>query len=268
MNCIICAEKMNYYFSKKYTEKPFCDWLKEKIDYYRCDNCGFVHSQSHQQMPTEKWQQLNHNFHKLIEEDNSLNTWGNQPPYYAQAITIAMLNKFGLIDASNSVDYASGIGRLGTILNDLFSLRLRSFDPFFGETTPVFLENEKFKLVVNSAMFEHVLSREDLEGPYEILSNSGCLMIHTLVCETVPLDPHWFYLRPPVHTAFHTNKSMNILMHQWGFKSSIYSPQAKSWILFKDDAAMINKSIDMANQYIGCNWFICRDGFVDYWKGF
>lgn len=268
MKCIICNEKMNYFFSKKYTEEPFSSWLKDKIDFYRCINCGFVHSHTHQQMPSLEWQLLNHNFHKLIEEDKNLDTWGNQPPYYAQGITISILNKFGLIDASSSVDYAAGKGRLGTILSDLFSLQLKSYDPFFGDATSVLQENEKYHFVINSAMFEHVLSRQDLEKLYEILSKSGSLMIHTLICENVPPDPDWFYLRPPVHTAFHTNKSMTILMHQWGFQSSVYSPQAKSWILFKDDMVAIENSIDMANQYLGCNWFICRNGFVDYWKGF
>lgn len=268
MNCIICKEQMNYFFSKKYTEEPFSGWLQDKIDFYRCVNSGFVHSQTHQQMPTEQWQQLNHNFHSLIEGDSSLDTWGNQPPYYGQAITISILNKFGLIDALNSVDYAAGVGRLGTILNDLFSLSLKSYDPFFGEGHLSLQENEKYNFVVNSAMFEYVLNRQDLESLYSILSKSGCLMIHTLVCENVPLDPDWFYLRPPVHTAFHTNKSMSILMRQWGFKSSVYSPQAKSWVLFKVDVENIKNTIMKANQYLGCNWFVYKNGFVDYWKGF
>jgi hypothetical protein len=117
-------------------------------------------------------------------------------------------------------------------------------------------------------MFEHVLQREDLDYVNKIVDNDGCLIIHTVVCENIPKDPNWFYLRPPVHTAFHTNKSMNILMDQWGYKSSIYCPQSKCWILLREHVAEVLAKVSSINKELQNTWFIAKEGFVDYWKGF
>ncbi|MET5021518.1 hypothetical protein AAHH78_42965, partial [Burkholderia pseudomallei] len=56
----------------------------------------------------------------------------------------------------------------------------------------------------------------------------------------IPKDPGWFYIDTMVHTSLHTNKSISILMDQWGYGASIYSPQAKSWLQFKRDKPMID----------------------------
>jgi hypothetical protein len=92
--------------------------------------------------------------------------------------------------------------------------------------------------------------------------------LHTVICERVPKDPDWFYLRPPVHTAFHTNRSMGILMEQWGYRASIYSPKAKSWILLKQPQPDLGTRIKALNWELQSEWFLHKDGFMDYWKGF
>jgi hypothetical protein len=74
-----------------------------------------------------------------------------------------------------------------------------------------------------------------------------------------------------VHTAFHTNKSMSILMEQWGYAASIYSPQAKSWFLFKNDSPVLQNlesTINSINRELQTKYFYYKNGFVDYWKGF
>jgi hypothetical protein len=73
---------------------------------------------------------------------------------------------------------------------------------------------------------------------------------------------------PPVHTAFHTNKSMDILMKQWGYKSSIYCPMAKSWILLKKKSDEYYERCKLVNEEFQTEVFILKDGFMDYWKGF
>ena len=64
-------------------------------------------------------------------------------------------------------------------------------------------------------MFEHITCRNDLEKINKSVAEEGCLILHTVICERIPNDCDWFYLDPPVHCAFFTNKSMDILMQQW-----------------------------------------------------
>ncbi|PTQ71600.1 methyltransferase family protein [Pseudomonas sp. GV071] len=157
-----------------------------------------------------------------------------------------------------------------------FNHKISIFDKFVRSTdqNSGYVEEPNLKhydLVINSAMFEHVTHRDSLNEVNNLVSNNGVLMIHTVVCETVPNDPNWFYITPMVHTAFHTNKSMEILMDQWGYSKSVYSPQAKSWFLFKDSHPQIknlHKKIDAINNELQTKYFISKDGFVDYWKGF
>jgi hypothetical protein len=92
------------------------------------------------------------------------------------------------------------------------------------------------------------------------------MFVHTVVVDKVPCDPNWFYLDPPVHTALHTNKSMRILMEQWGYNSSIYAPKAKSWLLLKGDASQYAREISNSSKELQTEWFILKDMFVDYWK--
>ena len=105
----------------------------------------------------------------------------------------------------------------------------------------------------------------------DLVAKDGVLMLHTVVCENVPKDPNWFYITPIVHTAFHTNKSMSILMKQWGYAASIYSPQAKSWFLFKKDCHQVNwleALVGEVNREMQTQYFYYKPCFVDYWKGF
>ena len=83
------------------------------------------------------------------------------------------------------------------------------------------LKKRSYGLVLNNAVFEHVTNRETLDNIESFVTPKGCLAIHTLVPETIPKDSRWMYLLP-VHCSFHTNKSMDILMKQWGYKCSVY----------------------------------------------
>ena len=50
MDCAICNDKMEYYFSKKFHEDHIRDLLPVS-DYYVCGNCGFVVSKTLVEMP-------------------------------------------------------------------------------------------------------------------------------------------------------------------------------------------------------------------------
>lgn len=271
--CIICSSQTTYFFSKTFDislvpfEKPLC------VDYYRCENCGFVLSKTHSEMNSHDWEKLNIEWHTKFDSwdlDLDLHL-SNRPPFIEQALVISILSKYGLLDLNNALDFAAGYANLAGLLDKYFGIKVNVFDRYIqdnGNGINYLSENDlgNHSVVINTAMFEHVLNRDLLEEVNSLVADNGVLMIHTVICENVPKDPNWFYLLP-VHTAFHTNRSMSILMQQWGYKSSIYSPQAKCWFLFKklEQGEAIVKQI---NQELQTKWFYYKEGFVDYWKGY
>jgi hypothetical protein len=241
------------------------------VDYRKCERCGFVLSQTHAEMPKAQWAQLNEAFNDYIDDPQNVLT-GGPAPIIEQATMIALLGGAGLIDATDLLDYAGGRGYLSGALEKYFSLHAPIYDPYVvdrGRRTYVdVLRPTGYGTVINSAMFEHVLGRGDLDAVNAAVSDDGALIIHTLVCERVPNDPDWFYLDPPVHTAFHTNASMEILMSQWGYRSSIYSTRSKCWALLRQDYGRVGPKIEAINRELQTDWLIGKSGFVDYWKGF
>jgi hypothetical protein len=274
VKCIICDSDCDYYFSKMYSESPFDEFMREigKVDYYKCQRCGFVLSKTHADLDKSKWNNLNCQFHHHMENPANEKKI-NQPPYAEQAMMLNLLSKNDIISTDSMLDYAAGYGTLSNILAKYYDLKLSICDPYVkaADNSNRYIEEpqlKSYKTVINSAMFEHVLTRKDLDLANRIVDDNGCLIIHTVVCETVPKDPNWFYLRPPVHTAFHTNSSMEILMQQWGFSSSLYCPKSKCWVLLRDKIENLEKKVARLNQELQSDWFHCKNGFVDYWKGF
>jgi hypothetical protein len=273
MKCLICDSDCTYFFSKTYTEPPY-DVLMQKIgqvDYHKCTSCGFVLSKTHSALDPETWRELNYKTHMYAEATKDERIV-NQPPYADQAMMLVILGKNGIINTESMLDYAAGYGTLGTILSKYFGISLRLFDPYVqnGDVNR-YVASEKlvrYQTVLNSAMFEHVLKREDLDSVHNMVADSGCLIVHTLICENVPKDPNWFYLKPPVHTAFHTNRSMGVLMRRWGYKSSVYCPKSKSWVLLKEDNGDIGELVNSINDEMQTDYLHYKNGFVDYWKGF
>lgn len=177
---------------------------------------------------------------------------------------------------ANIIDYAGGIGSLARILQNYYNITLPVFEKYMNEFMAdgkVCYVDEanlaKYDVVCNSAMFEHITKREHLEHINSLVKEDGMLIVHTVIRQNIPRNPNWFYVNP-VHCAFHTNDSMQILMEQWGYTQSLYSPIAKSWVLFKkNNKHCINGSIkDFAmkiNKELQMCYFYHKDGFVDYW---
>ena len=272
MKCIICYSKSDYFFSKIYDKEPFESMMKNigKVDYYKCSDCGFTISKTHRDLAKEEWMKLNFDFHHYLENND---VPLNQPPYIDQALMIKILLENGIIDIESVLDYAGGYGTLSNILKKYFHIsKFPVYDPFVQNTNnDIYVSKEnlkKYKTVFNSALFEHITERNLFDEINNLVTDDGCMIIHTVICENIPNDSNWFYLFPPVHCAFHTNKSMNILMKQWSYKSSIYVPSAKCWILFKKNNMNIQKKVNQINLEFQTDYLIYKVGFVDYWKGF
>ncbi|GHV27523.1 hypothetical protein AGMMS4952_09350 [Spirochaetia bacterium] len=239
------------------------------VDYWKCKNCGFVSSKTYQELPFKKWEKLNSDFHHFGENLKSNNDrLGNQPPYLQQATMLNILQNKKIINPAKMLDYAGGYGTLSKILEKYYGLGLLVYDPYIqtNETNYVLKEQlEKYKVVINSAMFEHVISRQDLDNVNDLVDMDGCLVLHTRICEEIPKDPDWFYVLP-VHCAFHTNMSMEILMRQWKYESSIYCPVARCWVLFKKDRKDFHEIIKKINLEFEQDYLFYKKGFLDYWK--
>jgi len=272
--CLICASPTDHYFSKTYAPFPGSPFPQPlTVDYGRCAHCGFVVSRTHQRLSPAVWSALNsswhHHYENHLEEKVS-----NAPPYAQQALAVAMLHREGLVDASDALDYAAGYGSMSKCLARYFGLQTRLFDRYVQDGGNEYVPEAqlgRYALVINSAMFEHVLDRATLDEVDGLVADGGVLMLHTVVCERIPKDPDWFYLAPMVHTAFHTNKSMELLMKQWGYAASLYSPAAKSWFLFKQGhpaLPRLERVAQQINHALRAPFFHYKAGFVDFWKGF
>lgn len=274
--CLICTSPTRYFFSKTYAAGPPSPFTTPlEVQYFKCSKCGFVLSKTHAAMSDDQWSELNYKWHHYFEQNPQAQI-SNQPPYVDQSLALTILHRNGLVNLDDALDYAAGYGTMANALNKYFDKNISIFDKFVQSsgTQSSYVEESNLKqhdLVINSAMFEHITRRESLDEVNNLVNKDGVLMMHTVVCETVPNDPNWFYITPMVHTAFHTNNSMNLLMEQWGYAKSIYSPQAKSWFLFKSDhpeIENIHSIVASINNELQTEYFFSKDGFLDYWKGF
>lgn len=274
MQCIICNNRCSYYFTKDFdTCELEIDRLFNlgQVDYYRCEVCGFVASKTHAEIDESTWKALNKNYHSFGENPNNAKEH-NPPPYLQQAVFLKILLDNSIIPG-NILDWGGGYGTLAKILHKHFNVSTKVYDKYMQPSEPNGvdyippdgIENQKFDTVFSSAVFEHVTKREHLEEINNCVSDKGCLIIHTVVCEKIPQDGTWFYLGA-VHCAFHTNKSMGILMNQWGYQSSIYCPLAKSWVFLRSADEKLRTLIKKINDEFQFPYLYYKKGFMDYWK--
>jgi hypothetical protein len=262
MNCIICSGAMRYYFTK-----VFAVYDLEEVDYWRCERCGFAASRTHFEMSEEEWQRLNLAFHgdNNAREDNPHNR--NQR-YFNQALMIHLMNREGMLPQGRWLDWGSGPGALSVQLRRLFSLELHNYDSYIEPcVNPVpadRLVQKSYDLVVNTAVFEHVRSRHTLDEIESYVAPAGRLAVHTLVRGEIPADADWMYLLP-VHCAFHTNRSMQLLMEQWGYTCSVYNEHSKMWVMFRQDPDQVRRKAQDLNSGLGWEYLHFKQGFMDYW---
>lgn len=262
MKCIICDGGMNPHFTKRFNAYGLDD-----VEYVKCASCGFSASRTHFAMSEKEWEELNEAFHvdSFARVDNPYNR--NQR-YFNQALMLHLLVRNGLVAGGEWLDWGSGSGSLSLQLDRNFGIRLNNFDQYMApELFPVEQENllpRGYQAVISTAVFEHVRSRETLDEIESYVSPGGCLCIHTLVRGDIPADPEWMYLLP-VHCAFHTNKSMGLLMQQWGYTCSAYNEHAKMWVLFKEDPATIADKVSGLNRTMGWEYLHFKHGFMDFW---
>ena len=265
MRCIICNSEMLYYF-----QKQFHIFGLGTVEYFRCQNCGFVLSKTHAEMSRSKWESLNQEYHTYQGKDYNLDDprWITRLQCQARVLDDAV--QIGLLDMNGrSLDYACGDGKLSNLLKTDKSITLLKYDKYMPSQRD-FLDDsqlipESFDFIITTSVFEHFTERQHFDSVETLVSQNGVFGIHTRVCEVIPLDDSWFYLLP-VHCAFHTNKSMSILFEQWGYTSSVYNVDARLWLWFKTPHLNVKTCVDRANSRPNGPFYVYKKGFVDYWK--
>jgi len=267
MNCLVCQEQMEYYFTKN-----FHSYNLAEVQYLKCPKCGFVTSKTHHMMTQKEWEILNESYHNSYQNY----TFNPDDPKWLdrlkmQCSTIVNLAARKIIPMRLPwLDFGCGDGKLSEFLskNDF---TIKKYDRYMQGTKPGFLSEQemrdkKYDLVISTSVFEHILKRRDLDKIIEHVDENGIFALHTHVREKIPKDPKWFYLLP-VHVSFFTNASMQKLFSDWGFKFSIYHPKSTMWFWFKNGKKYntVKNAISLLNKEFGEEFFI-KEGFMDYWK--
>lgn len=266
MNCIVCHSPMEMYFSKDF--KGVFDLTS--VDYWKCAYCGFVGSKTHREMPAHEWELLNERVHASYQGTD----FAKDDPKWlsrlaAQANIIAQLAEMGIIPRELPwVDFACGDGKLADQLTG-YGFPTRKFDRYMHGGNDDYLTEEQlsatsYSNVINTSVAEHLLTIEPFDEIASLVSDSGVLSLHTLVRETIPPDPDWFYL-VPVHVSFYTNRSMEILFEKYRFKASVYHLGSTMWFWFRDSINSIETLVENFNRR-GTDQLIFKHGFIDYWK--
>lgn len=265
--CLMCSnELMTPYFSK--------DFLGQQglgiVEYVRCRNCGMVVSKTHREMSIEEYEDLNWRYHASFlgtQENRDDPRWKLR--LNAQAATITKLATANVLPRELPwVDYGCGDGKLANFLTDC-GLPTLKFDRYMSPGSDDYLNemaliSTKYSIVINTSVFEHVRSIDTLDEITSLITESGVMALHVLVRETIPQDPTWFYLLP-IHCAFFTNKSMQILFDRWGFDASMYHVGSRMWFLFKQNSRALSAFIKREEES-GSSEFYWKKGFMDYWK--
>jgi len=199
-------------------------------------------------MSDKEWEQLNHNYHDGYQ-GTDVNC--DDPNWLVrtelQAKAIRSLFDLDFLPSAPWLDYGAGDGVLSSKVLQL-GCSMRNYDKYMQRAD--FIQDWELELsyglVACTCVFEHVRTREDLDSIANLVADDGVLALHTMVVEEVPSDPSWNYYLP-VHCSFFTNKSMQMLFDDWGFKSSYYHAPSRMWFCFKGDVPF-------------------KEGFVDYWK--
>ncbi len=264
--CMICGSETVYYFSKNFSGV----YSLEEVDYWQCSQCKFVYSKTHFDMSSESWVGLNLAYHSHYQGSE---TNADDPNWKArqerQRDAICFLHTAGHLPSKRPwLDWGAGDGGLTRLLKER-DLELLLYDKYLQGKGYLFekeLERSGFDFVVSTSVFEHVGDLGTLDQINSLVAPYGVLGIHTLVSETVPDDPNWFYLLP-VHISFFTNKSMQILFERWNFSSSLYHVPGRLWFFFQNRAVDAESIAAQGNNLFGQDVFYGRNGtFADFWK--
>ena len=208
-----------------FLHKHFEQFGLGRVDYDRCGQCGFVFSRTHYAMTDAQWERLNTQWVSLYQgtdENPEDPRWLER--FAAQSAMIGDIAQLGLLPRGRWLDYGAGDGKLSNALMEEHGLTVEKYEhssnPAQGYLRADELKPKAFSVVMHTAVMEHLRFRHQLDGIFDLVSDDGVMLLHTLVPEAIPQDPDWFYLLS-VHCSFFTNRSMQALFGQYGYRCSL-----------------------------------------------
>ena len=265
--CIICGTPTVPFMRKHFTQFNLGD-----IDYDQCPACGFVLSRTHYTMSDDAWETLNHQWvsqYQGTDENPEDPRWMERCEN--QSAIIGDAASQGLLPAGRWLDYGAGDGKLCNKLAAEHGLAVEKYEhssnPAQGYLRADELTPKGFDVVIHTAVIEHLRFRSQIDAIFNLVREDGVMVFHTLVPETIPHDPDWFFLLS-VHCSFFTNRSMQLLFEQHGYRCSVYHVTSRLWFWFKQPASIIRPLVEKANaRGLGpAAEYLFKEGFVDYWK--
>ncbi len=255
-------------FMRKHFEQFNLGW----VEYDRCKDCGFVFSRTHYEMTDAQWETLNNQWVSLYQgtdENPEDPRWMER--FVAQSAIIGDVAALGLLPKGRWLDYGAGDGKLCAALAKDHQLHVEKYEhssnPAKGYLRADELTPRAFNVVMHTAVMEHLRFKKQCDAIFDLVSDDGVMILHTLVAEHVPQNPDWFYLLS-VHCSFFTNASMQALFTQHGYSCSVYNVASRLWVWFKQPASVIRPIIEQANAQTRdpMYQYIFAEKFVDYWK--
>lgn len=274
---MICGCACEDFITIDYLATPFCEIALNydipEVKLFKCTNCGSVVSEAQERLSPEKLGSLMGQTHTFWEKlktriyADGIKFPIGTAPHLQVATLVQLLLKNGLAQADNILDYAAGYGHLSKILKKYFAVRINNYEPFAASASEVYLcrENlENVTLLINCAMFQCLANLRPFEDMRSLLAENGVLLLQTVAAGNITpeLTRHIFYT--PVCLNMPSNCGMEILMKKFGFLSSCYAKNAKSWVFFQQeiDPAIV-KNI---NRELLASELVYSKGFVGYWK--
>lgn len=269
MKCIVCGSEMKPYFKKQD--------MNRLRHFVKCGNCGLVIDETTYELEPLIREKENSEFHKAYQgHDNNIvdPKWIDR--LEKQSMVFVQLFYENIFPMNlNIVDYGCGDGKLSNFFhrqikreNTKALAEIKKYDKYMNikndqdYLTDADMKQQSFDVVITCSVFEHLIGKEDIEEILGLLNENGIFCLHTLVCEEVPKDPDWYYLLP-VHCTIWTNKAMEILYKNNGFKGCAYNVEARMWFMFKDKE--IYRKLEENHKRVEGTWIFSKN-FVDYWK--
>lgn len=276
MKCFICREGiLSDYFVKTYSAR-----LGGQHSLLKCNYCGIVINSTMYHMDEKKWCMINNEIHSIYQGTNE---GLNDPKWIyrinAQAKMLAEMFQHGIFSLNDkAIDYGCGDGKLSDLVYNKYYVNIDDtakrtcligkYDKYMNKSEDVafYTDNEvkkhTFDIAICCSVLEHLIGREQIDAFFDLLNDGGTACIHTLICENVPCDPEWFYIKYPVHCTLWTNRAMTELYKQKNFRGCAYYIKGQMWFFFKNkDKYEATKSL-----YSNTNQLVFSDDFIDYWK--
>ena len=256
MHCFVCTAACHPFITKDFGPPA------GPVEYVCCPDCGCVFAETLLRWDDDRWAAWCLRYHgPRAGTETDPDDPHRLPRLQRQAQSLRQARRQGWLAPGPWLDYGSGDGHLADLLQISASgepgIRIDRFDRYLDaphqldETT---VRQRQYGVVLNTAMFEHVRQRAELDAIVARIRPGGALALHTLVRSEIPADPSWFYLLP-VHTVMFTNEGMHRLFAQWNLKSSAYDVPARLWYAF--DGSLPDAVPD--------DWPQNPDGFTAYW---